>query len=230
MMHNNPHTLSPDPSFGVFNVSSGTFILPALPFETNALVPVTGPETLSVHLGKHHQAYIDAANALLSPLEKRFSSASEVVAFARDTGAHALLEQSGQALNHAFFWTCQQAAGLTRPKGDLEIALNATFSDFDGFLDAALKIGKSRVGSGWIWLLADSEGTLSLAVTEDAETLLDAPTHVALLVCDIWEHAYYLDHKSDRPAWIKGFFGQLADWSLAESRYEMVKSMEPIAA
>jgi superoxide dismutase, Fe-Mn family len=229
-MQNNPHTLNPDTSFGVFNASSGTFVLPTLPFEVSALAPITGTETLQVHLGKHHQAYIDGANAILEPLEKRFESAVDVVTFARDSDVTPLLEQAGQALNHAFFWTCQQAAGLSRPKGSLEIALNNVFVDFDGFIATALRLGKSRVGSGWLWLVSDMEGVVSLRVTEDAGTLLDDTSQVALLVCDIWEHAYYLDHMSDRATWIKGFFGQLADWSMAQTRYDTFLAMEPITS
>lgn len=229
-MQNNPHTHSTDTSFGVFNASSGTFVLPTLPFEATALVPVTSIETIQTHLGKHHQAYINGANTILETLEKRFDTGVEVVSFARNSGLTSLLEQSGQALNHAFFWTCQQAAGLTRPTGSLEIAINEAFGDFDGFIDAALKLGKSRVGSGWIWLVSDMEGKVSLKLTHDADTLLDDSSQVTLLVCDIWEHAYYLDHMSDRPAWIKGFFGQLADWGMAQSRYASSFVMEPIAA
>ncbi len=229
-MHNKsqPLTLAAasDPSYGVFNPSSGTFVLPTLPFEATALAPVVSAETLQTHLGKHHQAYIDGANAILEPLKKRFSSAIDVIHFARDTGAVPLLEQSSQALNHAFFWTCQQAAGLTCPTGTLEAAINKTFTDFDGFVAAALKLGKSRVGSGWIWVVCDETGAVNLLLTVDAETILDDDSQVALLVCDIWEHAYYLDHKSDRPTWIEGFFGQLADWDLAQKRYDLAPVME----
>ena len=96
------HTLSPDESFGVFNRSSGTFVLPALPFEVTALVPITGAETLGVHLGKHHQAYVDGANRLMEPMAKKFESAVEVISFARSIDAFGLIEQAGQALNHAF--------------------------------------------------------------------------------------------------------------------------------
>jgi superoxide dismutase, Fe-Mn family len=226
-METNSPTLNPDASFGVFNASSGTFVLPTLPFEAAALVPITGAETIHIHLEKHHQAYIDGANAILAPLEKRFVSAVDVIAFARDTDVTPLLEQAGQALNHAFFWTCQQAAGLSRPTGSLEIAINSVFTDFDSFIATALRLGKSRVGSGWIWLVSDRDGVVSLKVTEDAGTLLDDTSLVALLVCDIWEHAYYLDHMSDRATWIKGFFGQLADWSMAQSRYDTCLAMEP---
>ena len=226
-MQSNPHTLNPDTSFGVFNASSGTFVLPTLPFEVTALVPITGEETIQIHLGKHHQAYIDSANAILEPLEKKFETAVEVVSFARETGAISLLEQSSQALNHAFFWTCHQAAGLTRPTGRLEIAMNGAFTDFDGFIEAALKLGKSRVGSGWIWLVSDMDGAISLKLTHDSDTLLDDSTQIVLLVCDIWEHAYYLDHRSDRPTWIKGFFGQVTDWGMAKDRYEAALTVEP---
>lgn len=222
-------TLLPDLSFGVFNRSSGTFVLPSLPFEVTALAPVTAPETLDVHLGKHHLAYVNGANALLEPMAKRFETALEVISFARDIGAEALLEQASQALNHGFFWTCQQAAGLTRPDGALEIAINAAFVDFEGFIDAAIKLGKSRVGSGWIWLVAEPDGAVRLELSKDAETLLDHETHSALLVCDIWEHAYYLDRNADRAGWIEGFFGQLADWGLAQSRYEACIGAEPEA-
>jgi superoxide dismutase, Fe-Mn family len=226
-MQNDANTLTHDPDFGVFNASSGTFVLPSLPFEMTALAPVTGVETLQVHLTKHHQSYVDAANALLEPMTRQFHSATEVIAFARDTGAIGLLEQSSQALNHAFFWACQQAAGLTRPDGSLEIAINGAFTDFEGFIDAAIAMGKARVGSGWIWLVSDEAGTVSLILSEDAGTVLDDPSQVALLVCDIWEHAYYLDRTSDRAGWIAGFFSQIADWKLALSRYEACVNGEP---
>lgn len=225
-MENDVHTLTPDTSFGVFNTSSGTFVLPTLPFETHALAPITSADTIDVHLGKHHLAYVNGANALLEPMTKRFESAVEVVRFARATDDTPLFEQSAQALNHGFFWTCHQAAGLTRPEGSLDIAINEAFDDFDGFVASALKLGKSRVGSGWIWLLTDMDGVVTLQVTTDADTFLDSQTHVALLVCDIWEHAFYLDHKSDKAGWISGFFGQLADWKMAESRYESAATME----
>ena len=228
-MQATPHTLSPDLSFGVFNSSSGTFVLPSLPFEINALMPVTGPETIQLHLGKHHQNYVDSANKLLESIERRFETAAEVVSFARDTDTKPLLENAGQAINHAFFWACHQAAGLTRPTGSLEVAINAIFGDFDAFIEAAVKLGKSRIGSGWVWLMANDKGEVSLVLTQDAETLLDDETQTALLVCDIWEHAYYLDHSSDRAGWITSFFEQLVDWRFAQLRYDSSISLEPIA-
>lgn len=224
------HTLSPDDCFGVFNRSSGTFVLPSLPFEVTALVPITGAETLGVHLGKHHQAYVDGANKLMEPMVKRFETAVGVISFARSIEALGLLEQASQALNHGFFWTCHQAAGLTRPEGSLETAINSKFGDFMGFTRAAIALGKSRVGSGWIWLVADQAGAVRLELTKDAQTLLDDPSLIVLLVCDIWEHAYYLDRASDRAGWIDGFFGQLADWSMAKTRYELGVSREPDVA
>jgi Fe-Mn family superoxide dismutase len=214
------HTLTPDHGFGVFNQSAGRFVLPSLPFETHALSPITGEKTLEVHLTKHHQAYIDGANGHLDALAKQFDTPQKVVAFARQTEHAALLEMAGQALNHAFFWTCQQAAGLTRPVGALEAAIAATYGDFDGFVAAAKALGKSRIGSGWIWLVADKAGGVGLRLTTDAGCLLDDADLDCLLVCDIWEHAYYLDHFSDRAAWIAGFFTQIADWPLAQTRYE----------
>lgn len=219
-MHVESHTLKPDPNFGVFNASASMFVLPSLPFELTALVPVTSPETLHAHLDKHHLAYVTAANALLEPMAKRFESAIEVIQFARETGAESLEEQASQALNHGFFWACQQAGGLTRPQGGLEVALNGAFGDFDGFIAAAVAAGKLRVGSGWLWLVGQADGAVSLVLTKDAETLLDDGVRTPLLVCDLWEHAYYLDHQSDRAAWVTGFFSQLADWSLAGCRHE----------
>lgn len=209
-----------DPSFGGFNPSTGTFVLPSLPFEVTALNPITSVETLEVHLGKHHKAYVEKANEKLETLTRRFKSAVEVVAFARDTGDDALLEQAAQALNHAFFWTCQQAAGHTRPTGTLEVALNEAFTDFEGFIKAAVDLAKSRVGSGWLWLYADQDDKVALIITKDADTLLDDESRNVLLVCDIWEHAYYLDHKSDKPAWVENYFNQIVDWSLAKDRFQ----------
>ncbi|OYU72942.1 MAG: hypothetical protein CFE32_22325 [Alphaproteobacteria bacterium PA3] len=132
-------------------------------------------------------------------MAKKFETAVEVISFARSIEAHGLLEQAGQALNHAFFWTCHQAAGLTRPEGSLEIAINGKFGDFAGFTDAAIALGKARVGSGWIWLVSDHEGAVNLELTRD------------------------------RAGWIDGFFGQLADWSMAKTRYEDGLSREPDA-
>jgi superoxide dismutase, Fe-Mn family len=229
-MQTETNTLTPATDFGVFNASAGRFVLPSLPFEVTALAPVTGVETVQAHLSKHHKAYVDQANTLLEPMAKTFQSALEVIAFARANEATQLLEQSSQALNHAFFWTCHQAAGLTRPDGRLEIAINEAFTDFDQFIDEATKLAKGRVGSGWLWLVAGQDGAVKLVVTIDTETMLDDPGHSVLLVCDLWEHAYYLDRTSDRVGWVRDFFCQLADWKLAESRYDATPGLEPTRA
>lgn len=215
-----PEPGAEDPSFGVFNASAGRFTLPNLPFAAHALNPVTGEETVRLHFERHHAGYVDKANALLADMARPFDSAVEVVAFARANDKQALFEQAGQALNHAFYWRCQQAAGLTLPAGALGEAVNAAFGDMDALVEAAVALAKSRVGSGWLWLVADPSGAVRLEVTIDADTWLDREEAVALLVCDLWEHAYYLDHQSDRAGWVEGFLTRIANWDFAEERFD----------
>lgn len=210
---------STDTSFGCFEVATGRFVLPDLPFPRYALEPVTSADTLAEHHGKHHAAYVTNANKALDDLDHRFDSAVAVIAHARSEGLTSLFEQSAQVLNHAFFWQCQSSTDGPAPTGALGDALARDLGGMDGLVKAATGAAKARVGSGWIWLMADAEGRLSLETTTDADTMLDQTALTPLLVCDIWEHAFYLDHRSAKPAWVDSFFRRLVNWPAAGQRY-----------
>jgi superoxide dismutase, Fe-Mn family len=213
-------TSGSDPSFGCFDATASRFVLPTLSFALDALEPVTSRQALGIHLNKHHAGYIGKANTMLDRQAKRYASAPELVADARHSNQTALFQQAAQALNHAFFWSCQYAPQTTRPTGALQDAITRSFGGFDAMVSLACTTAAARVGSGWLWLMARKHGKLVFEVTSDAETPLDRHGEHVLLVCDIWEHAYYLDHTSDRAGWVEDFFTQLVDWRFAGRRFD----------
>ena len=131
-------------------------------------------------------------------------------------GEKKLVNNAGQAWNHAFFWNCltPQKAG---PEGELLKAIERDFGGLQGLRDRFVKDGEAQFGSGWAWLV-EHDGELDVIVTHDADTPVVKPGQRPLLVCDVWEHAYYLDHKNDRKAYLEAFFDTLANWSFAAER------------
>lgn len=196
------------------------FKLPALPFAVDALEPVMSRTTLETHHGKHHQTYIDRTNTMAEAAGVADKSMEEVVAAAREKKNQPLFNNSAQSWNHAFFWKCLTPDHPAAPSGALAEAINAAFGDYDKFRDAALAKGEGHFASGWLWLTASADGKVQLVDTHDAETTvartdLGAP----IFVCDVWEHAYYLDHKNARRAFLTAFFDKMIDWRFAEAQY-----------
>jgi Fe-Mn family superoxide dismutase len=191
-------------------------VLPTLPYAYDALEPVISETTMRTHRDKHHARYVDVTNEMLAETVGSKSSLENVVTQAWRRGARTLFNNAAQALNHGFFWDGMSPHRSTPPKA-LARALDGAF---DG--DARNRFiaeGLAHFGSGWVWL-ASSQGALSILTTHDGDTAMRMENLTPLLVCDLWEHAYYLDHKNDRGAYLAGWWDQLANWPFAGRQYE----------
>ncbi|WP_310541274.1 superoxide dismutase [Phenylobacterium sp.] len=194
------------------------FELPPLPYDHAALEPVISRATMNVHHGKHHKKYIETLNTLLARAGRTPDSLEEVVRKAAgDDAATKLFNNAAQAWNHTFFWTAMSARRQA-PEGVLIQAIARDFGGLEALKAAFVKEGNGHFGSGWVWLAAEGE-TLKLLSTHDAEDLLIHRGLTPLLVCDVWEHAYYLDHQNDREGFLNAWFDSLPNWSFAERQY-----------
>lgn len=197
------------------------FTLPALPYAEDALAPRMSRETLNTHHKKHHAAYVKKANDALAKQGWTEAKLEDVIARARAEGDKFLFNQSAQIWNHTFFWNAMtpDPAG---PAGDLKAALDKAFGDHAGFRKQFVEKGEKHFASGWVWLVSDAQGALSLVDTHDADTLADGKA-TPLLVADVWEHAYYIDHKNERGKFLEAFVDTLANWTFAAKQYDAAR-------
>jgi len=215
-------TMEPSATQGPSDAASA-FQLPALPYAQNALEPYISARTMSFHYGKHHQAYIDTLNKLIAgtswaglPLDR------VVVESATAPDKAAVFNNAAQAWNHAFFWQSMKPGGPGvpggggKPTGRLLEMLGKSFGSFDEFKNAFATAAVAQFGSGWIWLVQDGD-RLKVVKTSNADTPL-AHGQTALLTCDVWEHAYYLDYQNRRKDFVRAFLDHLANWDFAASR------------
>ena len=181
-----------------------TIALPPLPYANNALEPHMSRETLDYHYGKHHKAYVDKVNSLIAGTEFEDASLEELVA--ESTGD--IFNNAAQVWNHTFFWNCLSPRSQS-PGVELSRAL-ASLGGFESFQKQFEKAASGLFGSGWAWLAKDRKGALKIVTTANANTPV-SDGQVALLTCDMWEHAYYIDHRNDRAAYLKNFW-PLVNW------------------
>ena len=186
--------------------------LPALPFAKDALAPHMSAETLDFHHGKHHNAYVTKGNELLADAGLSADNLEDLVKEAKKTGG-ALFNNVGEHYNHSFFWSCLSPNGGGAPTGDIAARIDADFGSYDDFKKEFVAGGVGQFGSGWVWLAADG-GKLKIVKTANADTpLTDGMTPI--LVCDVWEHAYYLDFQNRRPDFLGSFLDNLVNWDFA---------------
>lgn len=191
-------------------------VLPKLPYAYDALEPTISETTLRTHHDKHHARYVEVANALLADATAEHAPLEHIVTTAWLRNAGTLFNNAAQAFNHGFYWACMNPQGSTPPAG-LARALDAAFK---GELRTRfIAEGLAHFGSGWIWLIS-TRGVLSLQTTHDGDSVVRMAGVTPLLVCDLWEHAYYLDYKSDRSAYLGAWWDRLADWRFAQRQYE----------
>ena len=196
--------------------------LAPLPFRVDALEPLLRCETVENHYGRHHREHLDQLNRLIAgtDLEKLDLAALIRIMSAgkgppQNRTRRAILDHAGQAWNHDFYWHSLWPHRPQRatPGGLLARRICLEFGSLDGlkrqFMDTALAL----VGAGWIWLHARRDGSLAVTATANADTLC-AIGNTALLCCDVWEHAYYLEHREDRAAYLEAFW-ELANWNFA---------------
>ena len=174
------------------------FALSPLPYPADALAPAISAETLSFHHGKHHQTYVDKMNAAIEGTAHADASVEAIIAASRGTN-QGLFNNSAQTWNHAFYWH-SMAPSSTAPSADLAAKIDEAFGSLDNLKQQLKDRGTGHFASGWVWL-AEKGGKLSIEETHDADTLADSGFN-PLLVLDVWEHAYYLDHQNKRPAYL----------------------------
>ncbi len=201
------------------------FKLPELPYAPDALEPVISARTMGYHHGKHHAKYVDNLNDLLKAAGETPASLEEVVkAAAGDPAKKKLFNNAAQTYNHTFFWTCMTGAKMA-PSGDLAAAIDRDFGGLAGLREAFVTESLNHFASGWGWLAAEGDKLVVLS-THDADDLLPREGLTPLLTCDVWEHAYYLDHQNDRKAFLEAWFDNLVNWEFAAAQYDAARGKE----
>ena len=193
------------------------FKLPDLPYAYDALQPFMSAETLEYHHDKHHNAYVNNGNALLSGSGLEDSSLEDVVR--QSHGANpGLFNNAAQHFNHIHFWKWMKPNGGGSIPGKLEARIASDLGGVEAFKAEFVKAGTTQFGSGWCWL-AVKDGTLRVMKTPNGENPL---IHNArpLLGCDVWEHSYYIDYRNRRPDYLKAFIENLVNWDYVAELFE----------
>lgn len=190
--------------------------LPELPYGYDALEPVLSEAAMRLHHAKHHARYVAVVNDLTAAERHHPTPLEEMIRHAALAGERKLFNNAAQAWNHAFYWCCMTSRHAG-PQGPLAQGIDAQFGGLTGLRQAFIAAGAAHFGSGWVWLAADGD-RLQVLSTHDADTLVTRDLR-PLLVCDLWEHAYYLDHLNDRPGFLGAWWDQLANWSFAEEQF-----------
>jgi superoxide dismutase, Fe-Mn family len=191
-----------------------SFALPELPYAMDALQPVISKETLEYHYGKHHQAYVTNLNNLIPGTEFEHLSLEEIIKKA----SGGIFNNAAQVWNHTFYWHCLRAPKAdNKPEGELLKAIETTFGSFDAFKDQFSKTAIATFGSGWGWLVKDGSGQLIIESTSNAGTPMTSGKE-ALLTCDVWEHAYYVDYRNARPNYVTRFW-ELVNWDFVAENF-----------
>lgn len=192
------------------------FTLPELPYTLDALAPVMSRETLEYHHGKHHKAYVDKLNELTASGPFHGLDLETIIRkTAGDAEHRVLFNQAGQHWNHSFFWLSMKPNGGGAMPAALEARIVKDFGSVAQFREAFKAACVSQFGSGWGWLAYDGE-KLIISKTANADTPL-TQGHTALLTCDVWEHAYYIDYRNMRPNYVEAFLDTLVDWDRVAS-------------
>ena len=182
------------------------FELQALPYARNALEPHMSTETLDYHYGKHNQTYITKLNGLVEGTDDANKSLEDIVRSA----SGAVFNNAAQAWNHNFFWQCMSPNGGNEPTGAAKDAIEKDFGSFDDFKNEFNEKAASNFGSGWTWLVKKADGSIAISNTSNAENPLTGADK-AVLTIDVWEHAYYLDHRNSRPDYLAAYW-KLVNW------------------
>lgn len=191
--------------------------LPSLPYPMQALEPYISKETLEYHHGKHHKAYVDNLNKLITGTPFEQKDLAEIVLSASD----AMFNNAAQAYNHAFYWNCLAPNAGGVPEDGLLQAIQATFGNFDNFKEKFSASCISLFGSGWTWLVKDQTGNLAIVNTSNANTPIKEGK-IPLLTCDVWEHAYYIDYRNMRAKYVESFW-RIVNWSFVQKNWSSSK-------
>jgi Fe-Mn family superoxide dismutase len=187
--------------------------LPELPFEQDALVPYISVETLEYHYGKHHKAYVDNLNKLITGTELENLSLEDIIK--RTSGG--IFNNAAQVWNHTFYWNCISPNGGGEPSGALALAITKDFGSFTQFKGKFTSAAVTLFGSGWAWLVKNVDGSLAIEAASNAgNPLKDGKKPV--LTCDVWEHAYYIDYRNARAKYVEAFWN-IVNWDFANKNF-----------
>jgi Fe-Mn family superoxide dismutase len=188
------------------------FQLPELPFAKHALAPHMSAETLEYHHGKHHRTYVEKSNDLIGEMPALAgASLVKVVKAAHAKGETKLFNNSAQLWNHNFFWQCLAPAQGQKPSGKLLALMEQEFGDTATMLKTLAEEGANHFSNGWAWLLLD-RGKLKIASLHDADTPLVHDGMTPLFTLDVWEHAYYIDYRNERPKFAEAVLSNIVNW------------------
>jgi superoxide dismutase, Fe-Mn family len=186
------------------------FEQPQLPYDLDALKPFLSEEQMMYHCKKHHAAYFKNLNGLV---EGKPEAALSLRALVIQAGPGPVFNNAAQAWNHTFFWNSMSPSGGGQPSGDLLAAIEKSFGGFDAFKKEFAEKAAKLFGSGWTWLAADKQGKLEIMPLGNADTPLKHDRE-PILTLDVWEHAYYVDYRNERPKFIDGFWAKV-NWDFA---------------
>lgn len=190
-----------------------SFKQPELPYNLTALAPFVSEEQMDYHYNKHHAGYFKKLNSLIADRPESSMELEELVK--RSDGV--ILNNAAQALNHTFFWDCMSPSGGKKPQGPLLDAIERDFGSFDSFKREFSSKAAALFGSGWAWLASNSQGKLEIMPLSNADTPL---RHQKVPICtlDVWEHAYYIDYRNERPRFIEQFW-DVVNWDFVAQSY-----------
>jgi Fe-Mn family superoxide dismutase len=188
--------------------------LPALPYAKEALAPHLSAETIDFHYGKHHQAYVTNLNRLIDGKPEASKSLEEII---KATAEGAVFNNAAQIWNHTFYWNSMRPGGGGAPSGRLLDAVKRDFGSVEKMKEQFAEAAKTHFGSGWAWLVSDG-GKLRISRTSNADMPLKHG-QAALLTCDVWEHAYYIDYRNARPDYVTAYLDHLVNWEFASKNY-----------
>ena len=192
-----------------------TFQLPDLPYPLNGLEPHISKETLEYHHGKHHKAYVTKLNELVPGTEFEGLSLEDIILKA--PAGKPVFNNAAQVWNHTFYWHCMKPKGGGKPSGKLATAIDKTFGSYDKFKQQLTEAGMTQFGSGWAWLVKNSDDKLEIVKTGNADNPL-TQKKTPLLTCDVWEHAYYIDTRNDRGKYINNFW-EVVNWDFVSENF-----------
>jgi len=190
------------------------FSIPPLPWSYDALTAKgISKEQLTYHYDKHHAGYVTKLNAAAaSDAELGKKTIEQLIT----TSQGAIFNLAAQIWNHTFYWNSLSPNGGGEPKGKLKEALEKDFGSVQGFKEKFTAAAVGHFGSGWAWLVKDGEGKLQVVQTHDAGNPMTEGLK-PILTCDVWEHAYYIDYRNDRAAYVKAYW-EAVNWDFAESQ------------
>jgi len=187
--------------------------LPELPYAIDALEPQISKETLEYHYGKHHATYVAKLNPLIEGTDLADADLETII----KNSEGGVFNNAAQVWNHTFYWNCLSPNGGGEASGPVADAINSAFGSFEAFKEQFTNSAVNNFGSGWTWLVKNTDGSVSIVNTGNADTPITSDAK-PLLTVDVWEHAYYIDYRNARPAYMEAFWN-LVNWDFVNENF-----------